>query len=469
MPFDLLGKLGEDREMSAVFSEARAVSDWLAVEAAFAEALADAGVIDPPTGDRIAAVCNPDRVDLDRLWVETRNVGYPILPLVKQIVAALPDSDGAWVHYGATTQDIMDCALALQLRDAADRLLELIAELGDAIAVLVEQHAGSVMPGRTHAQQAVPTTFGLKMAVYLDQLARDAERVRAARVHATVVSSYGAGGTSAALGDKAPSVRAALAARLGLADAELPWHVARDRVTELTSAAAMLSGTCIRLAREIVDLSRTEVGEVSETTGKYRGASSTMPQKSNPISAEAIIGFGVVAQASAGAMLRALEAGHERAAGEWQVEWSAVPSCLVATASAVGVARDAAAGLRVFPDRMRANLALDGSRILAEAYMFVLANHLGRDVAHESVYDAVLLSRSEDIGLPEALQRSLAPELWDKVSDVLPTPDGYLGNARDLCASALTTWRSRDTGRSRDSRRSRATAGVEAPPPTSPM
>lgn len=446
MPFDLLSKLGEDREMSAVFSEARAVSDWLAVEAAFAGSLADAGVIDTASSDRIAAACTSDIIDCDRLWAETRNVGYPILPLVKQIVAALPEADGAWVHYGATTQDIMDCALALQLRDAADRLLALVQELGDAIAALVERHAESVMPGRTHAQQAVPTTFGLKMAVYLDQLGRDADRVSAAQGQAGVVSSYGAGGTSAALDAKAPQVRAALAARLGLADAEIPWHVARDRVAQLTNAAAMLAGTCIRLAREIVDLSRTEVGEVSEATGKYRGASSTMPQKSNPISAEAIIGFGVVAQASAAAMMRALEAGHERATGEWQVEWHAVPSCLVAAASAVAVARDAATNLQVFPDRMRANLALDGSRILAEAYMIVLADHLGRDVAHESVYDAVLLSRAEEIDLSEALQRSIAPELWDKVASLLPSPDGYLGNATELCASALRNWRSRTTG-----------------------
>ena len=445
MPFDLLSKLGEDRELSAVFSESRAVADWLSVEAAFAGALADAGVIDLGTADRIGAACTADLIDLDKLWRETRNVGYPILPLVKQIVSALSEEDAAWVHYGATTQDIMDSALALQLRDATARLSDLVQGFGDAVALLVEQHAGAVMPGRTHAQQAVPTTFGLKMAVYLDQLARDAERLTAACAQASVVSSYGAGGTSAALGSHGPAVRAALAARLGLADAEIPWHVARDRVAQLTSAAALLSGTCIRFAREVVDLSRTEVGEVSEATGKYRGASSTMPQKANPISAEAIIGFGVIAQTSSAAMLRALEAGHERAAGEWQVEWSAVPSCLVAAASAASVAQEAASTLLVFPDRMRANLSRDGGRILAEAYMITLAQHVGRDLAHELVYDAVQLSRSENLPLPEAVERSVTSDLWAKVSTELPSSDGYVGNAGDLCAAAVKAWRSRPT------------------------
>ncbi|GIF63865.1 adenylosuccinate lyase [Asanoa ishikariensis] len=443
MAFDLLGKLGEDGVMGAVFSEERAVSDWLVVEAAFARALADAGAIDQARGERIAAACRLDVIDRQRLWKETRNVGYPILPLVKQIVAALSDDDAAWVHYGATTQDIMDCALALQLRDAADRLVALVGQFGDAVAALVQAHAGSVMPGRTHAQQAVPTTFGLKLAVYLDQLGRDTQRLNDARHRAAVVSSYGAGGTSAALGEKGPAVRAALAARLGLADAALPWHVARDRVAELTNAAALVAGTCVRFAREVVDLSRTEVGEVSEATGKYRGASSTMPQKSNPISAEAIIGFGVVAQSSANAMLRALEAGHERAAGEWQIEWRAVPDCLIAAASALDIAREAAEHLLVFPDRMRANLARDGGRIMAEAYMITLADHLGRDVAHESVYEAVLLSRADDLPLSEALRRSVSPELWDRIATVLPEPDTYLGNATDLCAAALRTWRTR--------------------------
>lgn len=445
MVFDLLAKLGEDRGMVEIFGEDRIIQDWLVVEAEFARALATGGVMDVAIAERIAQACVADNIDRQRLWTDMRNVGYPILPLIQQICALVDPGDAAWVHYGATTQDIMDCALAMELRDAADRLLVLVRAFGDELARLVEAHAGTVMPGRTHAQQAVPTTFGAKLAVYLDQLSRDEERLRQGRLAAAVVSLHGAGGTSAALGPRAPEVRTSLAARLSLAVAPVPWHVARDRVAELAFATAMAAGTCVRFAREIVALSRTEVGEVTEVTGQYRGASSTMPQKSNPISCEAIVGFGISAQANAHALLRAMEAGHERAAGEWQIEWRAVPATFIAAASAMAISADTAATLQVFPDRMRANLDQDGGRLMAEAYMIVLAQHLGRNAAHEAVYEAVRLSRRDDIPLTKALRHGLAPQVWEVIADVLPVPEDYLGDTAAVCATALAAWRSRAT------------------------
>lgn len=444
MAFDLLAQLGEDPAMVAIFGEDRVIDDWLTVEAEFAHALADSGLIEAAIADRIAAACTTEQIDRTKLWSEMRNVGYPILPLVEQICASLEPAEAAWVHYGATTQDIMDSALALELRDGAARLIDLTRAFGDRLASHVEEHATTVMPGRTHAQQAVPTTLGAKLAILLDQLGRDEVRLRRAAASAATVSLHGAGGTSAALGEHAAYVRDRLAARLGLATAPIPWHVARDRVTELGLAAAMVSGTCIRFAREVIDLSRTEVGEVSEVTGHHRGASSTMPQKSNPISCEAIIGFGVSAQASAQALLRALEAGHERAVGEWQIEWRVVPATMIATASALAIAADTAATMQVFPDRMLTNLDLDGGRLMAEASMIVLARHLGRDVAHEAVYAAVVRSRELNVPLIEALRDSLPPQIWEDIANVLPSPEDYLGETSSSSASALQAWRTTD-------------------------
>src|SRR6266566_4613586 len=335
---DLLTAVGADEAMAAVFAEDRAVGDWLAVEAALTRGLAVAGIIDEPTADRIVAACRPEVVDRDALWAESAMVGYPIFPLVRMICGALAPDDAGFVHFGATTQDIMDTALALQLRDGCTRLLELVGAVGDALAVLVRAHEGTVMAGRTHAQHAVPTTFGAKCAVFLDEFHRHRERLVTARDRIRVVSLFGAGGTSAALGPRADVVRSEMARRLDLAVTIVPWHVARDRIAELTGVCALVCATCVRLAREMVDLSRTEIGEVAEADGMYRGASSTMPQKANPISAELTIGFGLTAQASAAAMLRAMEAGHERAAGEWQIEWHALPTTLTSTAGALRMA-----------------------------------------------------------------------------------------------------------------------------------
>lgn len=440
MAFDLLSAVGSDEPMTAIFAEDRVVQDWLDVEAAFTYALADAGVIDGATAERIAAACKPGVIDRDVLWSEAAMVGYPILPLVRMICAALDPEDAGWVHFGATTQDIMDSALSLQLRDAGRRLVELVSAVGEALARIVERHADTVMAGRTHAQQAVPTTFGAKCAVFLAEFTRHLARLDRARSAIAVVSLFGAGGTSAALADRADVVRTALARRLDLEPVAVPWHVARDGIAEFAGVAAQISGSCIRLAREVVDLSRTEVGEVAELDGMYRGASSTMPQKANPISAEVTIGFGVMAQAASHALLRAMEAGHERSAGEWQIEWQAVPMVCRSSAGALRATTELVEGLRVFPDRMRANLEADGGRIMAEAYMFILAAHLGRDRAHELLYQAVRDSRGGDQPLRVALCNAVTPQMWATIEPHLPEPTDYLGSTATICAQAVRDW-----------------------------
>jgi 3-carboxy-cis,cis-muconate cycloisomerase len=455
MTFDLLSAVGADEPMHAIFRDTRVIDDWLGVEAAFAWALHDAGLVDAGTAARIADACSTVDIDRPKLWAESALVGYPILPLVRMICAALDDADAGWVHYGATTQDIMDTALALQLRDAADRLIALLTVLGDALADHAQAHRDAVMPGRTHAQQAVPTTFGAKCAVLLAEITRHLPHLQRARQAVATVSLFGAGGTSAALGDHAGPVRAQLAARLGLSDTAIPWHVARDRITEFAGVAARIAGTCVRLARETIDLARTEVGEVAEADGLYRGASSTMPQKANPISAEITIGFGVMAQTAAHSLLRAMEAGHERSAGEWQIEWQAIPLLCCSAAGALRGAVAVVEGLRVFPDRMRANLDLDGGRIMAEGYMIALAAALGRDRAHDVMYRAVRESREQSQPLPVTLQHVLPAEVWDSVRDRLPTPDTYLGSTGEIVDVAMADWRA--------SRGQPATA-VPAPP-----
>jgi 3-carboxy-cis,cis-muconate cycloisomerase len=436
----VLFQLYGDPVTEAAFSIDATIQSWLDVEAALGHALADGGIASREQAESIAAACVPGAIDTGRLWRETRIVGYPILPLVRMICEALPPETAGLVHWGATTQDIMDTGLVLQVSAVVRRLCELAAGFGDGLAMLTDTHRGTVMAGRTHGQQAVPTTFGAKCAVFLAQVGRDLLRLDRAGRAARQVSLFGAGGTSAALGDAAPVVRRALAARLGLADTAVPWHVARDNLVEVAQAAAVAAGTAVRFAREIIDLARTEVGELAEADGEYRGASSTMPQKANPVSAEAIIGFGVSGGTMVGALLRGLEAGHERAAGEWQVEWQALPYVLRSSAGALGIASQLPRELRVFPQRMRANLELDHGLVLAEAYMSRLARVIGRDKAHELVYQASRQSREQDRSLAEILSDAVGDESLRALAAPIG-PEEYIGATASVCDESLSAWR----------------------------
>ncbi|MBM3526227.1 MAG: adenylosuccinate lyase family protein, partial [Alphaproteobacteria bacterium] len=352
------------------------------VERVLAAAQADLGLISAEAAEQVAAHSIPERVDAAAIREGMRLVGYPILPLLAEAWRDAPAVRAA-IHWGATTQDIMDTALVLVLRDALERIGTLLTEVGDAAAVLSERNRESIMCGRTHAQPAVPTTFGAKVAVWLAELARHWTRLRAARTRVLVVSLYGAGGTSAAFGRQSRELRRLVADRLGLAAIDVPWHASRDNLAELAFVLASISSTCGKIAREVISLSRPEIGEVRETSSHHRGASSTMPQKANPIASEVVVGMSSLAAQQVPAVLTAMHAGHERAAGEWQIEWDALPTVISLAAGSLANTREILRGLNVFPARMAANLEVDGGTIMAEAVMIALAAKIGRASAHE--------------------------------------------------------------------------------------
>ncbi|MEV5486367.1 MULTISPECIES: class-II fumarase/aspartase family protein [Streptomyces] len=428
--------------MAAILSEQELISSWVRVEAALATAQGEAGVIARKTAAAIAAAATPASIDPVRLWRETRNVGYPILPLVRQLDEVLPQEHRGRVHYGATTQDIMDTGLAVQFSAAAVRLEQLLAAFGDVLADLAATHVDTVIAGRTHALQAVPTTFGAKMAGYLGELTRDSKRLAWAREDIATVSLFGAGGTSAAYGEQAVKVRQRVAQLLELRATDIPWHVARDRLAEFGAVCAMLSATCARFAREVIDLSRTEIAEVSEAAGHLRGASSTMPQKANPIDSEAVIGMATTSGALSSALYRIMEAGHERAAGEWQAEWQVLPQLIALAAGALATAYKIASGLEVFPDSMRANLDADSGLVMAEAYMITLAPRLGREQAHDLVYDAARRCRTTGESLRSVLGGIVPAETAEALRAL--APEDYVGNPRTTVDAALAEWRHRD-------------------------
>lgn len=440
-PFSLLMHLAGDEEQLGIFSEQSSIESWLAAERALALAQAEHHVITRDDADAIVDAARLRNVDDETLWKTARNVGYPILGLVREVCAGLPPGPDGRVHYGATTQDIMDTGLALQMARSLTALDRALGRVGDALAARVAEHAGTVMAARTHAQQAVPTTLGATLATLLAQFTRQRERLAQAAPRITLVSLFGAGGTAAALGPRSSQVRATMAELLGLHHTDVPWHVDRDGVAEFGWLCTTVTATCAKLARNVVDLSRTEIGEVFEPFENHRGASSTMPQKVNPISSEVVIGLAGTAGALASSLARLQEAGHERAAGEWQIEWQVVPQLAVLAGTALSETLVIVEGMRIDAERMRANLEQDGGLVMAEAQMISLAAAMGREHAHDLVYEAAARARTTGRTLTEVLPE-VAGEKGKR--DLLPDPlvaaDDYVGEAGRIADAAVRGW-----------------------------
>ena len=427
-----------DPEVAELLSEAATVRRWIDVEVALAAAQAELGVVAHDHAEAIRVAAQSFEVDRELLWRETEVVGYPILPLLGQFAAHLPEEAAGSLHLGATTQDIMDTALAMQLRQVTDVLLRRVGALGDALAEQVERHSGTVMVGRTHGQVAVPTTFGAKLATYLAECLRHRERLWRLRSQVAMVSLAGAGGTAAGYGPHARAIREGVARRLGLAVPIAPWHVSRDVPAETCLAFTLAAATCTRLGREVVELSRDEIGELGEARGHHRGASSTMPQKHNPVLAESIIGLGVSSGASAAAILRAMEAGHERAAGEWHVEWDALPTVAYAAGGALRRSEQLVRSWDVDVERMSANAERFAVELVAERCMLLAARKLGRVRAHDLLYAALRApgERREQVRDALASQGVAVP-------DDLFEPSAYTGQATDTARQVVAAWRDR--------------------------
>ncbi|MEQ3552117.1 lyase family protein [Pseudonocardia nematodicida] len=440
-PFSLLTHLAGDEEQLQIFAENSTIESWLAVERALARAQARHGVIGREDADAIVGAARLRTIDGEALWKSARNVGYPILGLVRGISGALPPGPDGRVHYGATTQDIMDSGLALQMVRSLAALDRGLGRLGDALAERVDEHAGTVMAARTHAQQAVPTTFGATLATLLAQLTRQRRRLAEAAPRIGMISLFGAGGTAAALGPCSAEVRATAAGLLGLQHTDVPWHVDRDGVAEFGWLCSTIVASCAKLARNVVDLSRTEIGEVFEPFESHRGASSTMPQKVNPISSEIVIGLTGTAGALASSLPRIQEAGHERAAGEWQIEWQVIPQLAVLAGTALAETLVVVEGMRVDAERMRANLEQDGGLVMAEAQMISLAATMGREHAHDLVYEAAARARRDGRTLADVLPE-VAEEKGrrDLLPDPLVTADDYVGEAARIAGTARGEW-----------------------------
>jgi len=428
------------REMREVFSDLRLIGRYAEVEVALARAEARCGVIPAGAAEQIAKRTDVAALDFDLLRQETDVVGYPILPLVHQIAKQCGDA-GRYVHWGATTQDIMDTAVVLQLRDGLKIVEDDIAALRGILADLSKRYRDTPMAGRTHLQQALPVTFGYKTAIWLAAFDRHAARLAELKPRVLVGQFAGAAGTLASLGDKGLEVQQALCEELGLGVPVATWHVARDGLAETVNFLALVTGTLGKIALDIMIMASTEFAEVYEPFVKGRGASSTMPQKRNPISSELMLAAAKAVRQHAGLMLDAMVQDFERATGPWHAEWMAIPESFVLTAGALHQARFALGGLIVDEKRMADNLDISRGLIVAEAVMMGLAPAIGRQEAHDVVYDACRVANDKGVTLAEALaaDQRVASRIDRATIDSLTSPRNYLGLAPEMVDRVLAS------------------------------
>jgi len=430
---EIFGALFGTEEMRRVFSDRERLQSMLDVEAALARAQARLGIIPAVAAQAITEAASVDRIKLDELGTGTQMIGQPVAALVKALGQAAGSEAARYVHWGATTQDIVDTALVLQLRKGLDLVETAVRELSAALSEKAKIHRADLMAGRTYLQHGLPITFGYKCAVWLAPFLTHLDRLRELKPRVLVVQLAGAVGTLASLKAEGRAVTVGLAKDLGLAEPEAPWHVNRDGLAEVACFLGLVSGSAAKIATDVILLAQTEVAEVSEPHQAGRGGSSTMPQKRNPIASAHIL----------------LAQDHERATGPWQSEALALPQIFVLTSGALAHAISLAKGLVVDPERMRRNLDATGGLIMSEAVMIALAEKIGRSAAHDLVEhacDKAIQSRRPlaDVLLEEpalaahfdrpALLRLLQPEQY--LGEALEIVDRVLARARTITVRA---------------------------------
>jgi 3-carboxy-cis,cis-muconate cycloisomerase len=447
----LTGPMFSTEKMREVFSGQACVQHMLDVEAALARAEARVGVIPASAVAPIGASCSAERIDLPSLADAAASGGNLAIPLVKQLTAQVAQSDkdaAKYVHWGATSQDVIDTGLVLQLRTALDLIDADLAQLADALAQLAEKQRDTPVIGRTWMQHALPTTFGLKAAGWLDAVQRHQERLESLRPRLLALQFGGAAGTLASLGEQGLQVAAALAEDLQLALPDAPWHTQRDRIAEVAAVLGMLVGTLGKMARDISLHMQTDVAEAAEPAAEGRGGSSTMPHKRNPVSCAATLAAAVRTPALVSTILSGMVQEHERALGGWQAEWDTLPEIVLLASGALQQMRQVAAGLTVDAARMRHNINATHGQIMAEAVTLALGGKIGRMAAHQLVEKACHSASQSGQHLRQilALDPAICAELSSDDLDRLLDPSNYLGQATTFVDRVLETYRRRKAG-----------------------
>lgn len=425
--------------MRGIWSDESRVQKYLDFEAALARAQGRLGIIPKNAAAEIVRHCDAKLMDMGKLKEATERIGYPVLPVVQQLIKLCKNGLGEWSHWGATTQDVTDTATVLQIREALALIEKDIDGIADALAKLAKKYRDTPMAGRSNLQQAVPITFGYKMATLLAGFERHKKRLAELRARVLVGEFGGAAGTLSSLGKNGLKVQAALMKELKLGQPAISWHTVRDCIAEVGCFLGLVTGSCGKIAFDVKLLMQTEVEEVYEPFHPGRGSSSTMPQKRNPISSVYITAQSAMVKQLVAALLEAMVEDHERATGPWEIEWIALPDIFMLAAGALAQTRFVVEGLQVNEKKMRENLEITNGLIMSEAVMMGLGAKMGRNRAHDVVYDicrAVVKSGRPLIDLL-AEDKEIAKHADRKTLAKLVDPANYLGVAGEMVDRVL--------------------------------
>lgn len=427
----IFGDIFSDAKMRAVWSDENRTAKYLDIERALAKVQGRLGIIPQEAADEIVKNCNIEMIDWAQLKAKTEQIGYPIIAVVNQINANCRDKLGEYCHWGATTQDITDTATVLQMREGLALVEADLKAISDSLADLSRTYRDTPIIGRSNLQQAIPITFGFKMASILAGIERHRERLEQLKPRVFMGEFGGAAGTLASIEKGAMETQAGLMAELGLACPPIAWHTVRDTIAEVGAFLALVGGSLGKIAMDVKLMMQTEVAEVFEPYAPGRGSSSTMPQKRNPISCLYIHANISVARQHAAALMDAMVADHERSTGPWEIEWVSLPEIFCLMSGALKQTKFVLAGLEVDTVQMRRNIDMTHGLVMSEAVMMGLGPFIGREYAHDLVYELCRDALKQQRPLVEILAEH--PEIKAHVSraqlDAFCDPANYLGQA----------------------------------------
>lgn len=392
----ILGDFFGTREMKKIYSDENMVQKWLDVEAALAKVQAELNVIPKEAAKEIQNKARIENLNINKLREEIMFTAHPIVPVINQLSQACENGYGQYIHWGATTQDIMDTGAVLQMKEAITIIESEMKEIIDHLLNLAKEHKDTVMIGRTHGQQALPITFGYKVAIWLEEVKRHFIRLNEMKVRVLKGQFSGAVGTLASLGDKGVTIQEMLMMELGLHTGLTAWHNSRDGLTEIGTFMGMLTGTMGKIAKEIVNLQKTEFNELEEPFNMGKVGSSTMPHKKNPMLCESVVSLSRMIRSNSNLLLEGMIHEHERDMVAWMVEWEVIPELFVLSSANLATMNAVLSDLKVNKENMYRNVLITDGLIASETVMLALGEKIGRQKSHDLIYKIAMESQQQN-------------------------------------------------------------------------